>query len=241
MVERLEHSHEPAEIAARIAAGPRLSYLPDAVFGAIDGTVTTFAVVAGAVGADLSARIVLILGAANLFGDGFSMAAGNFIGTRAATELADNLRAMEHRHIAANPDGEVAEVREIYRAKGFAGAALETITRLITSRRHTWVEVMLAEEHGLSGARRSPWRAASATFAAFVAAGAIPLLPFIAAAPNAPVVATAATGVVFVAIGSLKSFWSPRSWQRCALETFIIGMGAALIAYGIGRLAEKLL
>jgi VIT1/CCC1 family predicted Fe2+/Mn2+ transporter len=73
----LEHSHDRDAIAARLAEGPKASYLPDAVYGAINGTVTTFAVVSGAIGADLSSRVVLILGAANLLADGFSMAAGS--------------------------------------------------------------------------------------------------------------------------------------------------------------------
>ena len=48
-------------------------YLWEFVYGGIDGCVTTFAVVAGSVGAWLEARIILILGFANLFADGFSM------------------------------------------------------------------------------------------------------------------------------------------------------------------------
>ena len=58
-------------------------YLRDLVFGAVDGTVTTFAVVAGAVGADLGGGIVLVLGVANLIADGFSMAVSNYLGTHA--------------------------------------------------------------------------------------------------------------------------------------------------------------
>lgn len=58
-------------------------YLRDLVFGAVDGTVTTFAVVAGAVGADLGGGVVLVLGVANLIADGFSMAASNYLGTHA--------------------------------------------------------------------------------------------------------------------------------------------------------------
>lgn len=59
------------------------SYLGEFVYGAIDGAVTTFAVVAGAAGANLSSTVVLILGFANLFADGFSMAAGNYLSTKA--------------------------------------------------------------------------------------------------------------------------------------------------------------
>jgi len=239
--QNLEHSHEPAAVAARLATGPRFSYLSDALFGAIDGTVTTFAVVAGAVGAELSPRVVIILGFANLLGDGFSMAAGNFAGTRAAAELSEHFRAIENRHIALDPEGEKTEIREIYRTKGFAGKELDAITQLVTSKRGAWVETMLAAEYGVSAANRSPWQAAFATFLAFVAAGLLPLLPFFFAMQQAAIVATAATGAVFFVIGSFKSYWSARSWFHCGVETFTIGMGAALIAFAIGWGADKLL
>lgn len=61
-------------------------YLPEFVYGGIDGTVTTFAVVAGVMGASLSSVIVLILGFANLFGDGFSMATSNYLSTKSNIE-----------------------------------------------------------------------------------------------------------------------------------------------------------
>ena len=57
-------------------------YLRDLVYGALDGGVTTLAIVAGASGADLGARVAIILGLANLVGDGVSMAAGNYLGMR---------------------------------------------------------------------------------------------------------------------------------------------------------------
>lgn len=63
------------------------SFLRDAVFASTDGIVTTFAVVSGAWGAGLDNKIVLILGFANLFADGFSMASGIFLGARSEVEL----------------------------------------------------------------------------------------------------------------------------------------------------------
>jgi VIT1/CCC1 family predicted Fe2+/Mn2+ transporter len=241
MTDKLEHSHAPWDVAARLARGPRHSYLPDAVFGAIDGTVTTFAVVAGAIGANLSTRVVLILGAANLLADGFSMAAGNFLANRSAAEEIARLRAVEKRHIEVDPAGETTEVREIYRGMGFSGRALEALTRLITSRRDAWIEVMLAAEYGVSGTPRSPWRAASATFLAFVAAGSLPLAPFVAGAAQATTLATASTALSFFLIGALKSLWSPRRWWACGFETAAIGMCAAAVAFVVGMLIERII
>lgn len=241
MPDQLEHSHERDAIALRLAQGPKASYLPDAVYGAIDGTVTTFAVVSGAIGADLSSRVVLILGAANLLADGFSMAAGNFTATKAAADQAAHLRERELRHIRLDKDGETREVREIFRAKGFAGEPLDTLTQLITSRRDVWVDLMLAEEYGIGAASRSPLRAAGFTFLAFVAAGLVPLAPFLLGVPHATAIAVVLTAGVFAAIGSLRSRWSARSWWACGLESLTIGMIAALVAYGVGAVIGRLI
>jgi vacuolar iron transporter family protein len=62
-------------------------YLPDLIYGANDGIVTTLAVISGVVGASLSARVILILGFANLLADGFSMGASNVLARRSETEM----------------------------------------------------------------------------------------------------------------------------------------------------------
>ncbi len=94
----LDHGHEPHEIADRLRSGPSVSYLRDWVYGGIDGAVTTFAVVAGVLGANMSPRVILILGAANLLADGFSMAAANYSSTRTEIDEYEHIRQMEERH-----------------------------------------------------------------------------------------------------------------------------------------------
>jgi vacuolar iron transporter family protein len=63
-------------------------YLRDMVYGALDGVITTMAILAGSQGAALSARVGLILGLANLIGDGISMGASNYLGLRSEIEQA---------------------------------------------------------------------------------------------------------------------------------------------------------
>jgi VIT1/CCC1 family predicted Fe2+/Mn2+ transporter len=237
----IEHDHSAAAIAARLARGPRVSYLRDWIYGGIDGAVTTFAIVAGSVGASLSARVILILGVANLVADGFSMAAANYSGTKAEQDDYERLRAMEERHIDRVPEGEREEIRQIFLAKGYRGDDLEQMTSLITSRRAVWVETMLAEEHGVSNGLRHPLKSALATFSAFIVCGAVPLVPFLAGLPASAVTAAVATGIVFFAIGSAKSKWSTQGWLRSGLETLAIGLGAAGLAWAVGHLLERLI
>ncbi len=235
----IEHGHSPSAIAERLKDGPQANYLRDWVFGGIDGAVTTFAIVAGVAGAALSTKIILILGAANLLADGFSMAAGNYSGVKAEKDDYERLKEMELRHIALTPEGEREEIRQIFAAKGFEGDDLERAVDIITASHERWVRVMLEEEHGAPKVDRSAVKAGLVTFAAFFVCGAVPLIPFLfGGAGHALAVATAVTGAVFFGIGALKSKWSTARWWASGLETFTIGMVAAGAAYLVGALLK---
>lgn len=240
-VERsIEHGHTSTEIAARLAGGPSVSYLRDWVYGSIDGAVTTFAIVAGVVGADLPARVVLILGAANLLADGFSMAAGNYSATKAEIDDYERLRLMEERHIRLVPEGEREEIRQLFQAKGFEGEDLDRAVEVITSSEKRWVAMMMAEEHGLPMVNRSPMLAGLATFVAFFISGLVPLFPFVAGLAGSVTLSVAMTALVFFVIGSLKSRWSTASWWWSGAETLSIGLTAAGVAYAVGVMLKTL-
>ena len=196
--------------------------------------MTTFAVVTGVVGAHLSPVVILILGTANLLGDGFSMAASNYSGTRTERQELETLRIQEKRHIAANPDGEREEVRQIVSGKGFAGAELERAVEVITEDEDRWIRFMLSEEYGLPSQIRSATAAAISTFSAFLLCGLVPLLPFVFGMPNPFPISVFATMAVFFLIGSAKSRWLVTPWWRAGLETLTIGGIAALLAYAAG-------
>src|SRR6185295_658971 len=181
----MEHDHTVEAIQERLSAGPRQNYLRDWIYGGIDGSVTTFAVVTGVVGAHLSPAIIVIMGFANLFADGFSMAASNFLGTKAEHDDILRLATIEHRHIEMSPEGEREEVRQIFAAKGFDGTDLERVVELITSDKERWVRTMLTEEYGLPLQARSPWMAALTTFSAFALCGLVPLVPYLLGMDNA--------------------------------------------------------
>ena len=240
-MKRMEHEHSPDAIRERLEAGPTHNYLRDWIYGGIDGAVTTLAVVTGVAGAELSNWIILALGFANLFADGFSMAASNYLGTKAEHDDWRRLEAIENRHIEVAPEGEREEIKQIFARKGFEGNDLERIVELVTADRERWVRTMLTDEYGLPHAVRSPWIAALCTFTAFLICGLVPLLPYLFGTEYSFVVSAILTGIVFVVIGSIKSKWSTSSWWHSGLTTLLVGATAASLAYVAGMIVKRLL
>lgn len=231
-----EHGHSPEEIAQRLTISARIGHLKDLVYGGIDGTVTTFAIVAGVEGAGLSQTVIVALGIANILADGFSMAASNYSGTKAELDDRRRIIRIEESHIENHRSGELEELRQILELRGLTGDVLNKATEAISQSKDKWISLMLTDEYGLTREEPDPMRAAIATFAAFLIAGAIPLLPFVIGLPNAFAIATVATLTTFFLIGALKSRWSLSKWWWSGGETLLIGAMAAIIAYGVGSL-----
>lgn len=238
--ENLEDEHTVQAVAARLRRGPSHSYLRDFVYGATDGAVTTFAVVAGVFGADLATRVVLILGVGNLLADGFSMAVSNYLGTRAEQEQHQLARKREEAHIRMVPEGEREELRQIFASKGFAGDELERVLDVITSDPAQWVDVMMREELGIAAEEVSAPKAALYTFLAFLTIGALPLIAYVYEALFPGQIAdpfywsALMTGVAFFIIGAVKGRFVEQLWLRSAFETLAIGSVAAFLAFVAG-------
>jgi VIT1/CCC1 family predicted Fe2+/Mn2+ transporter len=239
---KLADAHTPWAIAERLERATEHSYLGDFVLGAVDGTVTTFAVVAGVAGAGMPTGVAIVLGLANLLADGFSMAVGNYLSTETERHVTEHARRREERHIDEFPEGEREEIRQIFAAKGFSGELLEQIVETITDDRRRWVDTMLTDELGLRLETPSPLRAGLTTFAAFALAGFIPLAPLIALRQVAPgrvfLISTVATAATFFAIGLAKGWIVHRPLLRSGLETLFVGGAAAALAYLVGAILK---
>lgn len=242
-VSHVRSAHDPSAIRARMQAGPRQSYLGDAILGGIDGCVTTFAIVAGTVGGGLTTRATIILGCANLLADGISMAASNYQGVRAEIQRAQDVHAEEERHVRLDPEGEREELRQVFAAKGLEGELLEQVVDTVRRDTGRWVETVASEEFGVAHVSRSPFRAAGATFVAFVVMGLIPLAPLLlpALAPRVAFISSAiVTGIAFLAIGIAKGAVLHRSPLRSGVQTLAIGGAAAAAAYVVAVLIQSL-
>ena len=159
-------------------------YLPNLVYGANDGIITTFAVVAGVAGAQLSTRAVIILGISNLLADGFSMGASNFLSIRSA-------RALE-------PPND-------------------------------------------NRAAPTPFRQGTATFVAFIVAGALPLASYIVPMPGSRfALSVFFTLMTLLLVGGARSWVTHGGWWRNALEMLSVGAVAATVAFLVGRFLASL-
>jgi len=145
------------------------------------------------------------------------------------------------------PAEERAEVREILLAKGYSGEDLDKMVELITKNPKFWVDFMMSEELGIfgSGEGGRPLRTAGVTFAAFIAAGTLPLLPyfFVLGEPASAVFPLAIAGalVALFAVGLLRSRAALAKWYVTCGEMLGVGIAAGASAYFIGALLQSLL
>jgi VIT1/CCC1 family predicted Fe2+/Mn2+ transporter len=232
----LEREHTPHAVSARLSAATDHSHLGDMVLGAVDGIVTTFAIVAGIAGARLEPRIGIVLGLANVLADGFSMAVGNYLRAKADRDVIERAREIEESHIDEIPEGEREEIRQIFRAKGFDGSVLGEIVEVITRDRRRWVDTMLTEELGLRLETPDPLKSGAWTFLAFCAAGLVPLVPLFAG--EAFLWSALASAAAFLGVGVLKGHVVGRSRLLSGVETLLVGGIAAALAYGVGVLLK---
>ncbi|CAE7365809.1 alh-9, partial [Symbiodinium pilosum] len=188
----------------------KTEYLGEFVYGGIDGSVTTFAVVAGAAGAQLDSAVVIILGFANLLADGFAMSVGSYLSTKSEKENYNKHKDIEYWEVDNLPEKEREEIREIYEAKGFKGELLEQVVHVITEDRHRWVDVMMKEELEMTEETKSPVAMGAVTFMSFLLFGFIPLLVYVidySSGLDADLFlwSSVMTAVVFGLIGYLKA------------------------------------
>lgn len=190
---------------------PKLHFDPSlmkaSVYGANDGIITTFAVMAGVVGAQLSPNVVIILGFANLFADGLSMGLGDYLGEKSERQLRDKHAPVEHP----------CKISQ----KGGVSCALETEQK------------------------QSPvWMTGLVTFISFIVAGLFPILPFIinqalSLGINQSLVSLITTGVTLFAVGAFRTTFIGGKWFKNGLEMFGVGMLAAVVAFGLGYAAHR--
>ena len=240
------HSPQAIATATEEHGGASHQYIGDMVYGGLDGIVTTFAIVSGVAGANLGSGIILVLGLANLFADGFSMAAGAFLALKSELEYYDREREREAWEVNHFPEGERTELLEIYKAKGYSADDAETLISIQVKNEKIWIDEMMIQELGMLRDERRPIASALATLGSFILAGSVPLLVYLVgllfpidSGASFAISAFLSAAALF-GLGAAKVLITERSWFRSGLEMLTVGGLAAGVAFLVGYLLQVL-
>jgi len=235
------HSARPGSAEEKHKTGSG-KYIKSVIYGGLDGTITTFAAVAGVAGASLSAGVVLIMGLANLLADGLSMSIGDYLSSKSESEYEAAERAREAWEVDNYPEGEKRELEEIYRERGMSEEDARAVVEIVAKDRKSWVDTMMVEELGIMPNDESPLKSAVATFASFALFGFLPVAAYVlgmfipaVAAIRFPL-ACILTGATLFGLGALKTTITGKKWYISGLEMLLVGSIAAVAAYVVGML-----
>ena len=215
-------------------------WLRPAVFGAMDGLVSNFALMAGVAGGTAAAgggrAAIVLAGLAGLAAGAFSMAAGEYTSVASQSELAEQEFENERLELSRNAEGEAKELAQIWVRRGVDLELAEEVARQLGRNPEAALEVHAREELGLApGELPNPWVAAGSSFLAFALGALIPLLPFVFGAQTLLVSAVLSVIGLFVA-GVLVSRVTTRSWWFSGLRQLVVGVLAAVVTFGVGHL-----
>jgi len=228
----------------KVHGSSKAKYLSDAVYGANDGIITTFAVIAGATGAAFSSVVVIILGLASLLADGISMGLSNYLALKSEKQYQAKQRKIEEEEIEKFPDIERQEIREILETWKISEDVMPRVLEAITSDKKLWVDFMMREELNiLEDPEDSPFTHGVVTFIAFLIAGAMPLVPYLFGIENESIflVSIISTAAALFTVGSLRTLLTGVNWFISGIKMLGVGSIAALVAYLVGFLVKSLL
>jgi VIT1/CCC1 family predicted Fe2+/Mn2+ transporter/rubrerythrin len=221
----------------------RLASIREVVFGAQDGLVSTFAVVAGLAAAGIGNLVVLLGGAVAAVAGVLSMSIGTFLASRAQRQLYETELARERREIREHPGEEIAELIAALHGRGMARADAAEVARRIGRHPELLLSTLAIFELGLAPQRLgTPVRDALVMAVAFGAASVVPLVSFLFG-PALPALALSAvlTLAALFLVGVLKGRVAGVSPLRSGLEVAVLAAASGLLSFGLGRLASVLL
>lgn len=211
-------------------------WLRPAVFGAMDGLVSNFALMTGVVGGAVSTSTVIITGLAGLAAGACSMAAGEYTSVASQRELVEAEIEVERLELHRNPQGELAELSELYISRGVEPELAREVARQLTTDPEQALEVHAREELGIDPHDLpSPMVAAVSSFGCFALGALLPLLPYLLGATSLlPALVLALTGLFLC--GAVVARVTARSWWYSGLRQLLLGSAAAAVTYLLGAL-----
>ncbi|HWN61078.1 MAG TPA: VIT1/CCC1 transporter family protein [Streptosporangiaceae bacterium] len=208
------------------------------VLGAGDGLLTNLSLVLGVAGATTNASAVRLAGVASLLAGAFSMAAGELVSVRAQQEMVEREVQVERRELADDPEGELRELADMYRAQGLSAQDASAVARILSANPGIALDTHARLELGVDPqAPSSAWQAAVMSFLSFSVGAILPLFPWFFSAGSSAVIASVIIGAIAaLALGAAIGFMSGRSVLRTALRQLAVAAIAAAVTYGVGSL-----
>lgn len=211
-------------------------WLRAATFGAMDGLVTTIALVAGVGGGGAGRELIVLTGLAGVVAGAFSMALGEFASVGTQNDALEREVAVERRELALHPRAEQAELEAMYREIGLTPGTAAAVAREVHADPELALRAHINRELGVTlGEEPSPWTAAFSSFAAFAVGGLVPLVSFLLGFGSLWL-GLAIGGVGLLAAGALTSRFTSRTWWGAALRQLLFGVIAAGATYLVGML-----
>ncbi|MBC7630998.1 VIT1/CCC1 transporter family protein [Aeromicrobium sp.] len=209
-------------------------WLRPAVFGAMDGLVSNFALIMGVVGGSSSSKPVVLAGLAGLAAGSFSMAAGEYTSVASQTEFALAQVEIERYEILHNGSAESAELAAMFIAKGVSEELAREMAEQIHRDPENAVRVHAREEFGVDpDDLASPLLAAGSSFVAFAIGALIPVLPYLFGI-DSPWPAIVLSLIGLFACGAVVTRITASSWWFGGTRQLLLGGAAAGLTYLIG-------
>jgi vacuolar iron transporter family protein len=209
------------------------------VLGANDGLVSNLSLVMGVAGADMAAHAILVTGLAGLLAGSCSMALGEWLSVNTARESARRQIATEASELEQVPEEEQEELVLIYQAKGLPEDLAKTLAERLISNKKTALDTLVREELGIDPNELggSAWVAAGTSFMLFAIGAIFPVAPYFGLSGIAALaVSLAASGAALFMIGAGTSLFTGRGVWFSGTRQLLIGLAAAGVTFGIGRL-----
>jgi VIT1/CCC1 family predicted Fe2+/Mn2+ transporter len=209
-----------------------------AVFGVNDGLVSNASLIMGVAGATADLHVVYLSGIAGLLAGAFSMAAGEYVSMRSQRELFQYQISLEREELEEYPLEEQEELALIYNARGLSKEQANDVAAELMKDKEQALDTLAREELGLNPADLgSPRGAALSSFLAFGAGGVVPLLPFLFGGGHGVMVAViVTTAIALFLVGSALSLFTGKDAWWSGLRMVLIGGGAGLVTFLVGRL-----
>lgn len=239
-----DHDFLATHLADERRKASLLGEIREAIFGAQDGLVSTLAVVSTVAGASAERHVVLIAGIASGLAGIFSMAAGEYIGSKSQREIFDAQVSSERDEVEERPGEAEAEVAYMLAEEGLGEEDAGRIAEIMARHPEVLLRTMVTRELGIQVDDQQGGALRGALFmgAAFGLGAAVPVLPFLFLPVEAALpVAVVATGLVLFGIGVVKSRWTHRSALASGLEVLVLAAFAGIAGYLIGTVLPTIL